>query len=343
VLSHVAVLVARLGDGAEEVAVLEVTALVEVLEPLLARQLGLAEPQLVVALLFLLRVPEEEVVGAVGVLGLVASLAAAAHCVADFPVVALVVEDVVEHELGAVGSGAVVVVLEVDDALVHELVRVLLVPTAQDEARGERLVAEVAEVEVARLVVHRRHQNLLDVLERQGLGSMARVVAPLLFALQARQDVEDRGVLLSEHLVHGRLAVVREDVVDVAPALGDVRFGPVLPALHEELLEVVVGEVLLVRDEALLGGRPSPGARRSGEKTVHLGELPRVHPRFTGAAQIALHRGGGPALLFELGALVTVLMLWGLVMAMALVEAPPQTHGVHHAGPYHLELLLRRL
>ena len=277
VLSQVAVLVAGLGDGAEEVAAFEVAVFVEVLEALRARQLGLAEPQLVVALFLLLRVPEEEVVGAVGVLGLVASLAATAHRVADFPVASLVVGDVVEHELGAVVPVAVVVVLEVDDAPVQDVVRVLLVPAAQDEARGEGLVAEVEEVEVARVVVHRGHQNLLDVRERQGLGALALVVAPLLFALQPRQDVEDRGVLLSKVLVHRRLPVVREDVVDVAAALGDVRLGPILPALHDELLEVVVGDVLLVRDEALLGGRPALGARRSREKTVDLGELSSVH------------------------------------------------------------------
>ena len=38
-----------------------------------------------------------------------------------------------------------------------------------------------------------------------------------------------------------------------------------------------------------------------------------------------------------------VLVLCGLVMAMVMVEAPPQTHGVHHASPYDLELLPRGL
>ena len=274
-LSHVAVLVqlsraaaAVLSDGAEELAVGEVAVLVEVAEALLAAQLALALSQAVVELVLGLLIPEEEVVGAGGVLGHVGPLAAAANCVADLPLLALVVE-AVEQELGSVVPVAVVEVLQVDHVLVLDLPRVLRVPPAQDERRGQGLVAELAQVEVAFVVVDLGEQDLLDELEREGFRALALVVAPLLFVLQTFQDVEDRGVVLAVVMVQRRAPVVGQDVVDEAPALGDVRLGPIHPALDEELLHVVVRDVLRGRNELALGGRPV--------EAVAGRELARVH------------------------------------------------------------------
>jgi hypothetical protein len=259
---------AVLGDGAEELALGEVTVLVEVAEALLAAQLGLALSEAVVELVLGLLVPEEEVVGAGGVLGHVGPLTAAADGVADPPLPALVVE-AVEQELGSVVPVAVVEVLEVDHVLVLDLPRVLRVPTAQDERRGQGLVAEFAQVEVAFVVVDLGEQDLLDELEREGVRALALVIAPLRFVLQTFQDVEDRGVVLAVVFVQRRAPVVGQDVVDEAPALGYVWLRTIHPALDEELLHVVVRDVLLGRNEVALGGRPVEAVAR--------GELARVH------------------------------------------------------------------
>ena len=101
---------------------------------------------------------------------------------------------------------------------------------------------------------------------------MGLVLAPLIFALESLHDVEHRGVLASMVLVHRRLSVVGEDVVDVASPLGDVGLGSIFPALAEELLHVVVGDVLFGRHEVHLGRGPRQVIARS--------ELARV-PRKT--------------------------------------------------------------
>ena len=72
-------------------------------------------------------------------------------------------------------------------------------------------------------------------------------------------------------LVERGTAVIREDVVDVAAALGDGRFASVLPALHEKLFHVVVGNAL--------GGWHDVASGRLPRQTVAAGELARVQHR----------------------------------------------------------------
>ena len=91
----------------------------------------------------------------------------------------------------------------------------------------------------------------------QRLRSVAHVLAPLWSPLHALKNVEHGRVVLAMVLVEGRSAVVGEDVVDVATSLCDVRLASVLPALDEELLHVLVGDVALRRDELLLRGLPT--------------------------------------------------------------------------------------
>ena len=64
---------------------------------------------------------------------------------------------------------------------------------------------------------------------------------------------------------------MREDVVDVAAALGHVGFAPVFPALHEKLFHVVV------RDG--LGGWHDVATGRLPRQTVAARKLARVQCR----------------------------------------------------------------
>ena len=88
-------------------------------------------------------------------------------------------------------------------------------------------------------------KNLLDHLARHGLGTLTLVVAPRVLFLQALENVQDGGVLLTVVLVERGQAVVGEDVVDEAAALRHVRLRSVVPALDEELFHVLVGDELL--------------------------------------------------------------------------------------------------
>ena len=78
----------------------------------------------------------------------------------------------------------------------------------------------------------------------QRLRSVAHVLAPLWSPLHALEDVQHGRVVLAVVLVEGWSAVVGEDVVDVAASLCDVGLASVVPALHEEVLDVVVGDVV---------------------------------------------------------------------------------------------------
>ena len=83
------------------------------------------------------------------------------------------------------------------------------------------------------------------------------MLAPLRRPLHALKNIQHGRVVLAVVLVEGRSAVVGEDVVDVAASLCDVGLASVLPALDEELLHVLVGDVALRRDEFLLRGLPA--------------------------------------------------------------------------------------
>ena len=248
---------AAFGDGAEEFPLLEVTVLVEVPESFLSAESWLPLGELLVVLVFESLVPEDDVVGAGDVLGVVFALASASDGVADLQLRTLVVGEVVEVERRPVEAIAVVEVLDVDDVLVEAAPRVDGVPAAQDEERSEDLVPQLLGVDLAVFVVDLRHEDLLDVFSHQRLGSGALVLAPLWVPLHALKDVQHGRVVLAVVLVEGRSAVVGEDVVDVAPSLRDVGLASVLPALDEELLHVLVGDVALRRDELLLRGLPT--------------------------------------------------------------------------------------
>ena len=263
---------AAFGDGSEELPLLEVAVLVEVPEALLPADARLALGQLLVELVLQSLVPEDDVVGAGEVLDVVRALASTADGVADLPLLSFVVGQVVEEELGAVVPVAVVEVLEIDHVLVLDLPGVRRVPAAQDETRGQGLVAEQAEHDVAVVVVYLGEEDLLHVVERQRFRAFALVFTPLRGSFEPLQHVEDRAVVLAVVLVQRRAAVVGEDVVDVAVALGNVRLVAILPALDEELLDVVVGHVLLRRDEVARSWRKrEPITRR---------ELARVHREY---------------------------------------------------------------
>ena len=261
------------GDGAEELAFLEVPVLVEVAQPLLPAEAFLFADELVVELFLEPLVPGDEVVGAGDVLGVVLALAAATDGVEDLVLWAFVVGEVVEQELGAEVTVAVVEVFDVDDVGVHDLPRVLGVPAAQDEGVREDLVAELSEVDLAVLVVDFGEEEFLHCRAAHGVRALAHVVAPLLLPLESLEEVDDGGVDLAVVLVQSRHAVVGEDVVDVAVALRHVGLAPVVPALHEEVLNVVVGDVLAGRDEVFLGGVPG--------EFVAARELPGVPRVFT--------------------------------------------------------------
>ena len=262
----------------EEAALPEVAAIVEVLEALRLGQPAGAVDEALVGLVLDGLVPGEDVVGAGDVLGVVVALASAAAGVVDFPRRALVVADVLEHELGAVLSVAVVEVGEVDDVGIREAIRVLGVPAHGEHRHHEGLVGEPVEEHVAVLVVHRGHQELLHLLLREGFCALALVVHPLALLLEPPQNVEDGTVGRAVVPVHRWAAVVGEDVVDVPAPLGHVGLGlrPVLsgvPARDEELFEVVVGDVAL-------GWHEVPGSVlvlfRDPVEVVAFGVLPRV-------------------------------------------------------------------
>ena len=101
-----------------------------------------------------------------------------------------------------------------------------------------------------------RQEDLLDVVSGQRLRSVAHVLAPLWSPLHALKNVEHGRVVLAMVLVEGRAPVGRQDVVQVAAALRDSRFASVFPALDEELLHVLVGDVIFRRDELLLRRLP---------------------------------------------------------------------------------------
>ena len=164
--------------------------------------------------------------------------------------------EVVEVEGRSVVTVAVVEAVEVDHVRVEDAPRVDGVPAAEDEERGDDFVPELLGVELAVLVVDFRQEELLDLLAGQRVGSVAQVIAPLLGALHALKDVQDGRVGLPVVLVERRLAVVGEDVVDVAAPLRHVGFASVLPALDEKLLHVLVGDLVLRRNEFVLRGFP---------------------------------------------------------------------------------------
>ena len=247
---------ALIGDGTEELPILEVTVLVEVAESFFAAHSTLAFDQGLVELLFELLVPEEDVVGTGDVLGVVGSLASAADGVAHLPLLAFVVGEVVEEELGPEVTVPIVKVLEVDHVLVLDVPDVLGVPAAQNETGRHGLVPELAEVDLPVVVVDFGEQDFFHGVLRQGVCSFALVVAPLALFLESLENIEDGGVVLSVVFVEGRQPVVAEDVVDVAAALRDVGLAPIFPALHEKLLHVLVGDVALRRDEVRLSGLP---------------------------------------------------------------------------------------
>jgi len=178
------------------------------------------------------------------------------------------VAEVVEEELGAQVTVAVVEVLEIHDVLVLDSPRVLGVPPAQDERRGQDLVAQLAEVDLAVVAVHLGEEDFLHRFPWQWVSSLTPMVAPLVFALESLLNIQHGGVLLPVVLVEGRSAVVCEDVVDVAMSLRDVGLAPVLPALHEKLLHVLVGDLGDGRDDVAPGGAPL--------QSVHLRKLPGV-------------------------------------------------------------------
>ena len=233
-----------LGDGAEELPLLEVAVLVEVAQPLLPTEPVLFLEELVVELVLELLVPVDEVVGAGDVLGVVLALAAAADGVEDLVLFSLGVTEVVEEILGSAVTVAVVEVLDVDDVAVSDLPCVPGVPAAQDEGVREDLVAELPEVDVAVVVVELGEEDFLHRVAGHGLRALALVIAPLFLFLEAFEEVQDGGVVLAVVLVERGHAVVGQDVVDEAAALRDVGLASVVPALHEEVLDVVVGDVV---------------------------------------------------------------------------------------------------
>ncbi len=154
-------------------------------------------------------------------------------------------------------------VLEVDHVLVFDAPGVARVPPAEDEGRGQDLIPQLSEVDLAVVVVDLGEKNLLDHLARHGLGALALVIAPRVLLLESFENIQDGGVLLAVVLVERGQAVVGEDVVDEAAALRHVRFRSVVPALDEELFHVLVGDVLLRRNELLSSwGPPEFVARR---------------------------------------------------------------------------------
>ena len=228
------------------------------LEPLLAAETVLAVDEFLVALVLELLVPVEEVVGARDVLRVVAAsvLAPTSDGVGNLQLRALVVGEVVEVERGSVVSVAVMEVVEVDDVLVVDAPRVDGMPPAEDEQRSDDLVPEFLGVELAVFAMDLRQENLLHVVSGERVGSLALVLAPLLFLLHALENVQHGGVGLAVVLVEGRASVVGEDVVDVAVSLRHVGLASVLPALDEKLLHVLVGDLVLRRNEFVLRGFP---------------------------------------------------------------------------------------
>ena len=213
-------------------------------------------------------VPLEEVVRAVVVLGVVGPLAAAADGVEHLELPQLVVLEVVEQYFWAEVTVAVPEVLDVDYVLVLDAPGVLRVPPAQDQRRRQRLVAQLAHVDLAVGAPNVGEQEFFDVVLAQRLRSLTGVVTPRVLLLQTLQNVEDRGVLLTVMPVEWRSFVVRQGMVDVAVTLGDVGLASIFPALDEELLHVLVGETGAGRDDTVCHGPPL--------QIVHRRKLARV-------------------------------------------------------------------
>ena len=246
--------------------------LVEVAESFFTTEVTLALDQALVELFFELLVPEEDVVRAGDVPAVVGALASASDGVGDLPFLALVVAQIVEEEFGSEVTIPVVEVLEVDHVLVLDVPDVFGVPATEDEARRHSLVAQLTQVDLPVVVVDFGEQDFLHRVPRQGLRSFALVVAPLGLFLEPLENIENGSVVLSVVLVEGRPPVLAEDVVDVAATLRDVGLAPVFPALHEKLLHVLVGDVLLRGNEVSLCGRP--------HQVVARRELARMQFRF---------------------------------------------------------------
>ena len=82
------------------------------------------------------------------------------------------------------------------------------------------------------------------------------MILPLVLLREAAEDVEDARVVLVVHLVHRRLVVLSQAMVEPLPRLLNARLPALGEELNEEVRHVVVGEEHLGRADILVVGTP---------------------------------------------------------------------------------------